>query len=67
MDLGLKDIDHTLALGRESGAKLGGLENARSHLLNVKKVQGDKGDMAGMYGAARADAGLPFENEGGSR
>jgi hypothetical protein len=34
-----------------------------AHLADVQKHMASKGDIAGVYGAVRQEAGLPFENE----
>ncbi len=39
------------------------IETADAHLAKVKDYQGVKGDMAGIYGAVRQEAGIRFENE----
>ena len=33
------------------------------HLADVEKEKGDKGDIAGIYGAIRMESGLPYENQ----
>ena len=38
------------------------VEVADSHLAAVQKHMGSKGDIAGIYGAVRQEAGLKFEN-----
>jgi len=39
------------------------VEVARQHLSDVKDYRGEKGDLAGIYGAVRQESGLPFELE----
>lgn len=62
VDLARKDAGHALKIARDSGAKLPNVETADRHLEMVQKHSG-KGDIAGIYGAVRQDAGLKFENE----
>jgi hypothetical protein len=38
------------------------MEVAKKHLEAVKEHEGQKGDIAGIYGAVRKESGLPFEN-----
>lgn len=49
-------------LATSAGAKMPVLEAVQKHLQDVKDYAQQKGDMAGMYGAARRDAGLKYEN-----
>jgi hypothetical protein len=51
-----------LALADKYGAKMGNVENIDKHFEIVQKEMGSKGDIAGAYGGARVDAGLPFNN-----
>lgn len=60
MDLARKDARHMLALGKQYGAKMGNVENIDRHFEIVQKEMGSRGDIAGAYGGARVDAGLPF-------
>ena len=39
------------------------VEVADGHLADIQKHMGSKGDIAGIYGAVRQEAGLPFENQ----
>ena len=39
------------------------VEVADGHLAEVQKVMGSKGDIAGIYGAVRQEAGLDFKNQ----
>lgn len=50
-------------LAEASGTKLRAVELADQHLQDVVKAKGDKGDIAGIYGAVRLEAGLPYENQ----
>ena len=36
------------------------LEVAKGHLEDVQKERGQSGDLAGIYGAVRQEAGLPY-------
>ena len=38
------------------------LEVVYSHLADVQKHQGLKGDVGGIYGAVRQESGLKYEN-----
>ena len=51
-----------LALAKKYDAKMGNVENIDKHFEIVQKEMGSKGDIAGAYGGARVDAGLPFKN-----
>lgn len=63
VDLARKDAGHALALAESSGAKMKGVEVADAHLKMVQQHMGNKGDIAGVYGAVRQEAGLKFENQ----
>ncbi|KAK6074433.1 hypothetical protein SCUP234_08217 [Seiridium cupressi] len=63
VDMVIKDATHALALGEATGTKLYNVELGLRHLEGVKKRQGAKGDMTGIYGMIREESGLPFENE----
>ncbi|KAI0025544.1 NAD binding domain of 6-phosphogluconate dehydrogenase-domain-containing protein [Xylariomycetidae sp. FL0641] len=59
-----KDAAHILALARAAGAPLRGVEVADAYLRAVAEhAGGDRGDIAGIYGAARMQAGLKYEND----
>lgn len=62
VDLARKDAGHALKIARASGANVPNVETADRHLEMVQKHTG-KGDIAGIYGAVRQDAGLKFEND----
>lgn len=62
VDLARKDARHATSLASSVGARLGNVETADAHLVMVKEHAGAKGDIAGIYGAARKEAGLKFEN-----
>ncbi|KAI4151942.1 MAG: hypothetical protein LQ340_003198 [Diploschistes diacapsis] len=58
-----KDAKHALALADKAGAKMRAVELVDQHLEVVQKQKGEKGDIAGVYGAIRMEAGLPYENQ----
>lgn len=61
--LARKDAGHAKHLAEQCGAKLKGLEVVDQHLKEVVDHAGDKGDIAGVYGAVRKESGLKFENK----
>jgi 3-hydroxyisobutyrate dehydrogenase-like beta-hydroxyacid dehydrogenase len=63
VDLARKDAGHAMKLAEAAGTRLKAVEVADQHLAGVKKARGEKGDIAGIYGAIREEAGLPFENQ----
>lgn len=63
--LARKDAGHALSLAREAGVRMKAVEVADGHLERVVEHAGDKGDIAGIYGAVREEGGLEFENEVG--
>lgn len=62
VDLARKDAGHAITLAEAHGAKMRAVELCDSRLKDVKAARGEKGDIAGMYGAVRQESGLPFEN-----
>jgi 3-hydroxyisobutyrate dehydrogenase-like beta-hydroxyacid dehydrogenase len=62
VDLALKDARHALSLAEASGVQMRNLEVANAHLAKVKEHDGEKGDIAGIYGAVREEGGLKYEN-----
>ena len=62
VDLARKDARHALNLAQASGTRMKDVEVADGHLAAVQKHMGSKGDIAGIYGAVRQEAGLEFEN-----
>lgn len=62
VDLARKDLRHAASLTGAAGVKMPAAEAADRHLARVKERQGPKGDMAGIYGAVREEAGLKYEN-----
>ena len=62
MDLARKDARHAMNLAEASGTRMKDVEVVDSHLAAVQKHMGSRGDIAGIYGAVRQEAGLKFEN-----
>ncbi|OAA62563.1 3-hydroxyacid dehydrogenase/reductase [Niveomyces insectorum RCEF 264] len=62
VDLALKDVGHALNVAASAGTRMLNAETGEQHLQQVKAHDGEKGDIAGIYGAVRQEAGLPFEN-----
>lgn len=62
VDLARKDAGHAMALAKAAGTTMKALEVADEHLKIVKEQKGEKGDIAGIYGAVRVEAGLKFDN-----
>ncbi len=62
VDLARKDAAHAKALAKRAGTQMKGVEVADAHLAAVKDHMDEKGDLAGIYGAVRQEAGLKFEN-----
>lgn len=62
VNLAKKDAQHAMSISQAAGAKLSNVEIGQAHLAKVEEYQGDGGDIASIYGAARVDAGLSFEN-----
>lgn len=62
VDLARKDAGHALTLAKAAGAKLKDVEVADAHLAEVRRHQGPRGDITGIYGAVRQESGLKFEN-----
>jgi len=58
--LALKDVRHASSLASNAGVEMKALEVAKSHLQDVQKERGDKGDLAGIYGVVRMESGLPY-------
>ncbi|KAK3688482.1 NAD binding domain of 6-phosphogluconate dehydrogenase-domain-containing protein [Podospora appendiculata] len=63
VDLARKDAGHAMALAQAAGTRLPMIEVADAHLVKVKEIRGELGDIAAIYGAVRVEAGLKFENE----
>ena len=63
VDLARKDARHALDLAKAAGTRLYNAETGDRHLAALKEHAGEKGDIAGIYGAVRKEAGLKFEND----
>lgn len=61
--LALKDYGHAKSLADKAGVQMKSLDVAGQHLHDVVDHAGDGGDIAGIYGAVRKEAGLKFENQ----
>jgi 3-hydroxyisobutyrate dehydrogenase-like beta-hydroxyacid dehydrogenase len=61
IDLAKKDARHIMNLGKSVGVQMKGIELADEYFDVVKEEAGEKGDMAGMYGAVRKGAGLDYK------
>jgi 3-hydroxyisobutyrate dehydrogenase-like beta-hydroxyacid dehydrogenase len=62
VDLARKDTRHAMKLAADAGCRMKDLEVADKHLEEVKAHMGERGDIAGIYGAVRKEGGLKFEN-----
>jgi 3-hydroxyisobutyrate dehydrogenase-like beta-hydroxyacid dehydrogenase len=62
VDLARKDAGHAKSLAKAAGMTLQNVETGDNHLKVVKELRGEGGDLAGVYGAVRHEAGLPYEN-----
>lgn len=62
VDLARKDARHAFGLAKACGVRMRNLEVADAHLAEVKEHDGEKGDIAGIYGAVRQESGLKYEN-----
>ncbi|KAE8224488.1 hypothetical protein CF319_g2626 [Tilletia indica] len=67
VDGGLKDVNHILALGKETGASLPVLEIVKKHLEHVRGMEegaGAKYDWSSVVAAQRSESGLsPWKEE----
>jgi 3-hydroxyisobutyrate dehydrogenase-like beta-hydroxyacid dehydrogenase len=63
VDLARKDAGHALSLAKKAGVRLYNVETADAHLAEVQKHEGENGDLPGIYGAVRTEAGLEFGNK----
>jgi 3-hydroxyisobutyrate dehydrogenase-like beta-hydroxyacid dehydrogenase len=63
VDLARKDARHMMSMAKAAGTRLQNVETGDAHLVKVKEYRGEKGDLAGIYGAVRQEAGLKFEND----
>lgn len=63
VDLARKDLRHASNIAMEGGQRMRNVEVTDHFLQEVKALKGEKGDVAAVYGAARKEAGLKFENQ----
>ncbi|KAL1959751.1 hypothetical protein VTO42DRAFT_1337 [Malbranchea cinnamomea] len=62
IDLARKDVQHAKDMAKAADARMKGLDMLDEALAAVKAHAGAKGDIAGVYGVARKNAGLKYEN-----
>ncbi|KAH8691436.1 6-phosphogluconate dehydrogenase family protein [Talaromyces proteolyticus] len=62
VDLVRKDARHIMNIAKDSGMRMRSVEVADKYLVDVKEHMGERGDIAGMYGAIRKESGLNYEN-----
>ncbi|KAE8149115.1 hypothetical protein BDV25DRAFT_130633 [Aspergillus avenaceus] len=62
VDLSRKDLGHASSIASQAGVRLRSTEVTDGYLQEVKKEKGEKGDLAGVYGAIRKEAGLEYDN-----
>jgi 3-hydroxyisobutyrate dehydrogenase-like beta-hydroxyacid dehydrogenase len=62
VDLAMKDARHAQTLANKAGVHMKNVEIANEYLKVVKEHMGARGDIAGIYGAKRVEAGMKFEN-----
>ncbi|KAI4278786.1 MAG: hypothetical protein LQ337_000750 [Flavoplaca oasis] len=62
VDLARKDARHAMGIAEVNGMRLEDVEVADKHLGDVRSFMGQKGDIAGIYGAVRRISGLDFES-----
>lgn len=63
VDLARKDARHAMKIAEQSGCRMRQVEVGDEYLKVVKEQVGEKGDIAGIYGAARVQGGLEFGNQ----
>jgi 3-hydroxyisobutyrate dehydrogenase-like beta-hydroxyacid dehydrogenase len=63
VDLARKDARHAMNLAKENGCRMRQVEVADEYLKVVKEHKGEKGDIAGIYGAVRVQGGLKYDNQ----
>src|SRR5271156_89932 len=63
VDLARKDARHAQALAQKAGVTMKNVQLADEYLKVVQEEMGSKGDIAGIYGAKRMEAGLSFRNK----
>ncbi len=60
--LARKDAGHAMAIAEKAGVQMKNVQLADGYLKGVQDHMEERGDIAGIYGAKRAEAGLKFEN-----
>lgn len=60
-----KDARHAKKVATDSGTRMRIVELGDEYLTGVKEEMKEKGDIAGIYGAKRKEAGLEFGNQKG--
>jgi 3-hydroxyisobutyrate dehydrogenase-like beta-hydroxyacid dehydrogenase len=63
-NLARKDASHAMALADQAGMQMKNVQLADEYLKAVQEHTKGKGDIAGIFGAKRLEAGLKFENKG---
>ncbi|KAL4820097.1 hypothetical protein BDW67DRAFT_172886 [Aspergillus spinulosporus] len=63
VDLARKDLRHAADLAKGAGMTLPSVKVTDDLLKVVKEEKGEKGDIAGVYGAIRKASGLPYDNQ----
>jgi len=62
LNLAIKDARHAQSLANKAGVQMKNAELTYEYLKGVKEHMGTRGDIARIYGAKRAEAGLKLEN-----
>lgn len=62
VDLARKDARHARSIAQQAGTDMRNVEVADAYLKVVQEQKGSSAEMCAMYGAKRAEAGLPFTN-----
>lgn len=63
VDLARKDARHANKIAGESGIRMRIVEVGDEYLAGVEAGMPERGDVAGIYGIKRQEAGLPFGNQ----
>jgi 3-hydroxyisobutyrate dehydrogenase-like beta-hydroxyacid dehydrogenase len=63
VNLARKDAGHAMALAQRNGVQMKNVQLADGYLKGVQEHMKERGDIAGIYGAKRVEAGLKFENK----
>ncbi|KAL4978577.1 hypothetical protein BDW66DRAFT_158090 [Aspergillus desertorum] len=62
VDLARKDLRHAANIAERTGMSLPSVKVTDDFLKVVREEKGEKGDIAGVYGAIRKASGLPYDN-----